>query len=108
MNVTMYTRLGDRTLSISGRTPRNNPQRTDQRYISLLEKNELSLEKVQTFMHIEHVGRDILFSYMFSEKFGGWIFSANHGKTSVCYGPMTFEETQKETLEICKRMGVCA
>ena len=103
----MYARLGDRTLSISGRTPRNNPGRTDQRYMSLLEKNGLSLETVQTFMHIEHVGKDILFSYMFSEKFGGWIFSVNYGKTSVCYGPMTFKETQKETLDICVRMGVC-
>jgi len=107
MQTTLYTRLGEQLITVSGRTPASNPNRNGQRYEKLLGKQGLRLEDVTTFMEIKHVGREILFSYTFSEKDGGWIIGISHGRSSVCYGPMSYEESIDETLDVCRRLGVC-
>jgi len=57
-------------------------------------------------MLLENNGKDILFSYTFGKD--GWLISANHGKTSVCYGPMSYEESIEETHAISNRLGMFA
>jgi len=105
MKTTLYTYVDSEMIMVSGRNSRKNPERDDQRYKKLLEKRGLSIEDVQTYMLVENDGKNVLLSYMFSKS--GWLIAANHGKTTVCYGPMSLVETATETLDICKRLGLC-
>ena len=102
MRTTLYTYIGEERVSVSGRTPPNNPYRNDERYEKLLLNRGLSVEDVQTFMLVEHGEKDVLFAYTFHPL--GWIMSANTGKKTVSYGPMSIEESRKETAEICRRL----
>lgn len=104
---TLYCYLdGHREIRVCGRTPKNNKGRNDQRYWALLEKEGLTLEDVRTYMHVEYGGKDILFLYSFSKKTGKWTLAANCGKKSITLGPMSYEETLKETVDIYKRLIV--
>jgi hypothetical protein len=107
---TLYCYLGDHlgghTISVCGRTPKNNRGRNDTRYWALLEREGLTLEDVQTYMLVEYGGKDILFLYTFCKERGTWSLAANCGKTSITLDPLTYEETLKETVNIYKRLIV--
>jgi hypothetical protein len=108
MEARLYTRLPDGIIAVDGRTPKSNPNRNGQRYEKLLAKRGLSLEDVTTYMEVDHVGINILFSYKCLDKQKGtWVLSANHAQTTICLGPMSYEETRTETVDICRRLGVC-
>jgi hypothetical protein len=107
MQTRLYTRLPDGDIAVAGRTPKSNPGRNDERYQKLLARRGLRLEDVTTYMQVEHVGIDIIFSYKCLET-GSWVLSVNYGKTTICLGPMSYDETRTETVDICRRLGVCA
>ena len=102
MKVTLYCYLNGGKISVSGRT--KPVDRDDIRYQRLLAQRGLTLKDVQTYMLLENGGKDILYSYMFEKD--GWLISANHGKMSVCYGPMSYEESIEETRQISTRLGI--
>jgi hypothetical protein len=102
MKTTLYTYINGERVSVSGRTPPNNPYRNDQRYEKLLLNRGLFIEGVQTYMLVEDDEKDVLFAYSFTPL--GWILSANTGKQTVSYGPMSIEESREETVKICRSL----
>jgi len=55
-------------------------------------------------MLVEDDEKDVLFAYSFTPL--GWILSANTGKQTVSYGPMSIEESREETVKICQSLGL--